>query len=108
MQQFHLKENMAIRGPPTTPEEKKIFEDITHDMASQAHAHIAKGIENYQKSSNRNGIYALLSCVNNKLFLDSLQQNNFDIYQTSTIFNEASSPLPLQLKLLKATVMKSL
>lgn len=108
MQQFQLKENVAIRGPPTTPEEKKIFEDIAHDMASQAHAHISKGIENYQKSSHRQGIYALLSCVNNKLFLDQLQQHQFDLYQTSTIFNETSSPLPLQLKLLKATVMKSL
>jgi len=109
LQQFQMKENTAIRGPPTTPEEKKQFEDITHDMASQAYAHINTGKQQLMKSPHRSqGIYGLLTCINNELFLDTLQTQQFDIYQTCTLFNESSSPLSLQLKLLKATVMKSL
>jgi len=109
MQQFQLKENVAIRGPPNTVEEKKHLEDVTHDMASQAYAHINTGMKHFQQSPNQSqGMYGLLSSANSQLYLQSLENHQFDVYQTATVFNEISSPLPLQWKLLKATVMKSL
>jgi hypothetical protein len=87
-----------------------VFRNITHDMASQAYAHMNAAQEQFHKADRelqKKGIYPLLSLINTSLFLEELEKNSFELNTTVHEFNQ-KSPLKLQFRLLKATFTKSL
>jgi hypothetical protein len=87
-----------------TPEDMEKMKNITHDVASQAFAHMtaartqfAAAPRNLQKSS----IYAFLSATQTNLYFQELEKQSFEPYITSQVYNQ-KSPLLLQYNLLKS------
>ena len=96
---------MALSGPQSE-QDKKSLEDATHDMASQAHAHLTAARNLYNKLDPKVGLMAFLPAVSCDLYLKALEQNNFDPFVTSLQYGQRT-PLQYQLKLLSSLVKRS-
>lgn len=104
---YGLADNIAISGPKTE-EEKKRLQDATHDVASQAHAHLdtAKNIFNTHPLGDK-AIYAMLSAVPTEMYLKDLLLNESDPFLTCAAVGQ-QTPLRFQWNTLKARLTKQL
>lgn len=95
---------VALSGPQSE-QDKKALEDATHDMASQAYAHLAAARNLYQKLDRKAGLIAFLPAVSSDLYLQALEQNNFDPFVTSLQYSQKTH-LQYQLKVI-STLFKN-
>ncbi len=103
---FALAENIAISGPKSDAERKKL-QDATHDVASQAYAHLDKARSIVKKNLHKNqGIYALINAVPTSMYLELLQEHDSDPF-AACIASSQRTHLKLQWNLFKTSVTKA-
>lgn len=106
MLKFALAENIVISGPKSDGDRKKL-QDTTHDVASQAYAHLDTARTLLQKNAYKNqGIYALLNAVPTNMYLELLQDHDSDPFATC-IASSQRTHLKLQWNLFKTSVTKT-
>jgi hypothetical protein len=103
MQKFQVKSEMIYRGPQS-PEEVELLKTITHDVASQAYAHLAAARKEFGNASRENqkaAIYAFLPANRTAMILEELEKHSFDPIIASNEINQ-QNPLSYQYRLLKS------
>lgn len=109
MQQFSVTERVIFKGVDQTEEERELINNISHDIASQAFAHMKAAREQFAKATRadrRKTIKALLSATDCNLYMEELEKYSFDPFLTTMHFNQ-KSPLRLQYSLLKSLLTTS-
>lgn len=99
MKQFNLSTKVALSGP-SNDEERASLKNATHDMASQAYAQLEAG-KKILKQHNGRGLVALLPAVSSVLYLQALEENDFDAFLTSLKYQH-EPPLRFLWSLVKA------
>lgn len=114
MKKFQLRESAAIRDNNPNEGDRKLVQDVIHDMASQAFAQLDTGRQKFNacdRSIRSAALPAFLpAAVGVDIHLQRLQtEGNFDPFLLARL-DEAQTynPLPLQLKMLYAKVIKKL
>lgn len=105
MTQFEITTRLALQGPSQEKESVRL-KDATHDMASQAYAHLRTAREIYEKDRPKESFLAFLPAVSCSLYLDALQQEDFDPFLSSLNYAQRP-PLRYQLALTKAWATKT-
>lgn len=104
LSQFAVPHKAALSGP-VSDEQRKALQDATHDVASQAHAHLDKGREWFAKGG-RQALPVFLGAVSSASYLEALRQADFDPFLTSLTYAQRT-PLKHQFGLVKALATKS-
>jgi hypothetical protein len=102
-----LTDNIAISGPKNEQDKKKL-QEATHDVASQAHAHLetAKKIFNSHPLADK-AIYAMLGAVPTEMYLNDLLLHDSDPFLTCATVGQ-KTPLRFQWNTLKARFSKQI
>lgn len=114
MKKFQLREGVAVRDNNSNEAERKLVQDVIHDMASQAHAQLDAGRAKFNacdRSLRGKALPAFLPAgVSVPVFLQRLQtEANFDPFLMARLESaEQQNPLSLQLKMLGVQFTKTL
>lgn len=111
MKKFGLREGLAVKDNNPNADERKLVQDVVHDMASQAFAQLEAGKKKFNESDRSlrsSALPALLSCIPAEMYLDRLNENGgFDPFLMDRL-EQQNIPLYMQMKLLYAKTMKKL
>lgn len=114
MKKFQLREGAAVRDNNSNENERKMVQDVIHDMASQAYAQLDAGRQKFNACDRSIRAAALPAFypagVSVDVYLQRLQKEaNFDPFLMARLEGaQEFNPLPLQLKMLSANFTKSL
>lgn len=104
MEKHGLSSRVAIRGPSNEVEVAQL-KDVINDLASQAHAHLARARELSIAGLPPDAHYALLPSVAASAYLDKLHNDDFAILEETNVpfYN-----LKIQFKILQFLFTKKL
>ncbi len=114
MKKFQLREGAAVRDNNANENERKLVQDVIHDMASQAYAQLDAGRQKFNACDRSIRAAALPAFypagVSVDVYLQRLQKEaNFDPFLMARLdAAQEFNPLPLQLRMLSAKFTKSL